>query len=176
MNPLTKNYEWISNEQYNAMYPRGASYGSSPNVNWGIGVNGRKMYAPMRRAAGGYVAGNGMGDNVPAMLNGGEFVMSKQAAEKIGYGNLQNLNSNQKSTTDSAELISRLEKKLEEIFDKVSGVGTINISVSSDGKEKREDSETSSTEDEKNRQMARKIKDVVMNILKDEKRLGGMLR
>ena len=176
MNPLTKNYEWISNEKYNTMFPRGASYGSSPNVNWGTGANGMKMYAPMRRAAGGYVAGNGMGDNVPAMLNGGEFVVSKQAAEKIGYGNLQNLNSSQKPTTDSSELISRLEGKLEEIFDKVSGVGTINISVSSDGKGKNEDSETNSNEEEKNRQMARKIKEVVMNVLKDEKRLGGMLR
>jgi TP901 family phage tail tape measure protein len=176
MNPLTKNYEWISNEKYNTMFPRGASYGSSPNVNWGTGVNGMKMYTPMRRAAGGYVAGNGMGDNVPAMLNGGEFVVSKQAAEKIGYGNLQNLNSSQKPTTDSSELISRLEGKLEEIFDKVSGVGTINISVSSDGKGKNQDSETNSNEEEKNRQMARKIKEVVMNVLKDEKRLGGMLR
>jgi hypothetical protein len=129
---------------------------------------------PARRAAGGTVQGNGMGDNVPAMLNGGEFVMSKQAAQKIGYNNLQQMNSNPQDS--GSDITSRIEAKLEELFDKVSGVGTINISVTSDGKGGKKDSEESSNQDQQNKELARKMKEVVLNVLREEKRLGGLLR
>jgi TP901 family phage tail tape measure protein len=133
-----------------------------------------KYDMPTRKAAGGTVQGNGMGDNVPAMLNGGEFVMSKQAAQKIGYNNLQQMNSNPQNS--GSDITSRIEAKLEELFDKVSGVGTINISVTSDGKGGKKDSEESSNQDQQNKELARKMKEVVLNVLRDEKRLGGLLR
>jgi hypothetical protein len=43
-------------------------------------------------ASGGYVPGVGNSDTVPAMLTPGEFVIRKKAVEKIGVGNLQNMN------------------------------------------------------------------------------------
>ena len=135
-----------------------------------VDSNGRVI----KYAAGGTVQGNGMGDNVPAMLNGGEFVMSKQAAQKIGYNNLQQMNSNPQDS--GSDITSRIEAKLEELFDKVSGVGTINISVTSDGKGGKKDSEESSNQDQQNKELARKMKEVVLNVLRDEKRLGGLLR
>jgi TP901 family phage tail tape measure protein len=45
-----------------------------------------------RFAAGGVVPGIGEGDTVPAMLTPGEFVIRKQAAQAIGYGNLSKIN------------------------------------------------------------------------------------
>ena len=135
--------------------------------------------AGIRFAAGGFVRGNGMGDNVPALLNGGEFVISKQAAEKVGYGNLQRLNSGndiQQSSDSSA--ISRLEIKLDEIFDKVAGVGTININVSNDpqNSNSNQSSNISESNEKENRELARKVKEAVLVVLREEKRLGGMLR
>lgn len=163
---------------------------SNDSVDWSRTTYGAKpvmiggqMYYPastsryQRKAAGGYVHGNGNGDNVPAMLNGGEFVMSKQASEKLGYGNLQKMNSTGGVSSEaSGEAMSRLEAKLEELVEKVTGVGTINIEVNSSGKGNSEKESSSKNEDQQNREMARKIKEVVLNVLKDEKRLGGMLR
>jgi TP901 family phage tail tape measure protein len=124
-----------------------------------------------RRAAGGYVAGNGMGDNVPAMLNGGEFVVSKQAAQNIGANKLQQINSGVAS--DSSELIAA---KLDELVEKLSAVGTLNITVNSDSKGSEQSKEEGGNQDKQTKELARKIKEVVMVVLKDEKRLGGMLR
>jgi TP901 family phage tail tape measure protein len=148
-----------------------ASYMDPKSRNW---IKLKQNYS-LRLAAGGYVAGNGMGDNVPAMLNGGEFVISKQAAQNIGYNNLQKMNSSAGGGT-SDEFASRIEAKLEELVEKVAGVGTINISVESGKNGGTQEEEQSNSQDSKNRDMARKIKEVVLNVLREEKRIGGMLR
>jgi hypothetical protein len=139
----------------------------------------KNLYKKKRlsRAAGGYIPGNGMGDNVPAMLNGGEFVISKQAAQNIGYNNLQKMNSGM-SVGSSSEIASRIEIKLEELVEKVAGVGTININIESGkgGSSNEQQEGQGSSQDSRNRDMARKIKDVVLNVLREEKRIGGMLR
>ena len=196
-NNKTNSYSMMNMDTYNAQFPLGASYdklGTPTALTSGTyfdsfyGRN-RSVYngktAPMaipmampvaRRAAGGYVAGNGMGDNVPAMLNGGEFVISKQAAQKTGYGNLQKINSTGEVSGDTGEMTSRIEAKLEELVEKIAGVGTINISVNSDGKGGEKESQSDSNQDQQNKELARRIKDVVLSVLRDEKRLGGMLR
>jgi TP901 family phage tail tape measure protein len=196
-NNKTNSYSMMNMDTYNAQFPLGASYdklGTPTALTSGTyfdsfyGRN-RSVYngktAPMaipmampvaRRAAGGYVAGNGMGDNVPAMLNGGEFVVSKEAAQKTGYGALQKLNSTGATGGDSGEMTSRIEAKLEELVEKIAGVGTINISVNSDGKGGEKESQSDSKQDQQNKELARRIKEVVLSVLRDEKRLGGMLR
>ena len=192
-NNKTNSYSMMDMNTFNTQFPLGASYdklGTPTALTSGTyfdpfyGRN-RSVYngktAPMaipvvRRAAGGFVAGNGMGDNVPAMLNGGEFVVSKQAAQKTGYGNLQKLNSTGATGGDSSEMTSRIESKLEELVEKIAGVGTINISVNSDGKGGEKENQNDSKQDQQNKELARRIKDVVLSVLRDEKRLGGMLR
>ena len=124
------------------------------------------------RAAGGYVPGNGMGDNVPTMLNGGEFVMSKQAAQNIGMNKLQQMNSTGKSQGGDSDAIVA---KLDELVEKLSAVGSVNITVNSDSNKSSEKSNDSNS-NEQTKELARKIKEVVLNVLRDEKRLGGMLR
>jgi TP901 family phage tail tape measure protein len=168
-NSKNQSYEPLTMREYNAIAPAGAS--------WSKGSVGTPYsWQSQRRAAGGFVAGNGMGDNVPTMLNGGEFVVSRQAAEKTGYNNLQKINSTGEVSEGSGEMTSRLESKLEELVEKISGVGTINISVNSNGSEGGNEREDSSKQDQQNKELARKIKDVVLSVLRDEKRLGGMLR
>lgn len=48
--------------------------------------------SPSRLASGGVVPGHGSGDTVPALLTPGEFVIKKDSAKQIGYGNLQKAN------------------------------------------------------------------------------------
>lgn len=43
-------------------------------------------------AHGGVIPGTGTGDTVPAMLTPGEFVVNRQSAQAIGYGNLEEMN------------------------------------------------------------------------------------
>jgi hypothetical protein len=109
------------------------------------------------------------------MLNGGEFIISRQAAQNIGANKLQQLNSTSPNTNNS-DVSEILDAKLTELIDKLNSVGTINITVNSESNGKTKESESGSNEDAKNREMARRIKDVVLNILKEEKRLGGILR
>jgi TP901 family phage tail tape measure protein len=170
-----------SDAAWNSYNPNGVSYtkaDSSGNVFGSSNTLPQTYQYGWKRAAGGYIPGQeGAGDNVPAMLSGGEFVMSKQAASNIGYGNLQQMNSGGKNTGGvSDEMISRLEAKLEELVQKTSGVGTINISVDSNGKSKDSEQSSDTGKDAQNRELAKKVKDVVLDVLRQEKRLGGMLR
>ena len=82
---VSKTYFGQDSSAYNKAFPSGANYSSSSNKSG--------FYFPQRKAAGGSVFGNGMGDNVPTMLNGGEFVVSKQATQNIGTNKLQQINS-----------------------------------------------------------------------------------
>ena len=50
------------------------------------------MRSPIKRARGGFVPGSGSGDTVPAMLEPGEFVIRKSAAQAFGADALHNIN------------------------------------------------------------------------------------
>jgi TP901 family phage tail tape measure protein len=133
---------------------------------------------PSLRASGGPVGGSGYGDNVPAMLSGGEFVMNRKAAKNLGLANLSAANSGQSmglSEEKSEELNEKLIAKLDELVEKMSGGNNVTVNVSMDKEGKTSASETGQqNEDQKN--MNRRIKDAVVQILQEEKRLGGVLR
>ena len=156
----------MSNDQFNNTFKYGAQYGSAMQNNF------VPMSRMQRRAAGGYVAGNGLGDNVPTMLNGGEFVVSRQAAQNVGLNKLQQINSG----SGESSVSDTISEKLDELIDKLNAVGTVNITVNSNGngKDESEDSDQNSQDNQK--QLARRIKEVVMSVLREEKRLGGILR
>jgi hypothetical protein len=179
-------YSMMNQSQYDKAFTSNASFGGGTAGSYplqfdskkGQWVGGSSMNRYGKFAAGGVVNGNGMGDNVPAMLNGGEFVMSKQAAQNIGYNKLNNLNST--SNANSTSVDNMLIEKFDEIIEKLNAVGTINITVDSNG---RESSNNSSSTDSKNsaneasqRGLAKRVKEAVMQVLAEEKRLGGILR
>jgi uncharacterized protein YidB (DUF937 family) len=166
-----------SNEAFSKYNPNGVNYGSadrSGNVFGSSIKTGQSSfnYSWSKKASGGSIAGNGMGDNVPTMLNGGEFVVSKQATQNIGVNKLQQINSGAK-TGDMSEALAA---KLDQLVEKLSAVGTLNITVNSDSNGKQSEKQDGGNQDQKTKEMARRIKEVVMNVLKEEKRLGGMLR
>lgn len=131
------------------------------------------------RAAGGPVNGNGHGDNVPAMLTGGEFVLNRRASKKLGFSNLSAANTGQSLGTSeetSKELNDRVVTKLDELIQTISSTGGgVNVNVQMDGQGKTQSNEAGD-QNETQKNLNRRIKDAVVAVLQEEKRLGGVLR
>jgi TP901 family phage tail tape measure protein len=137
-------------------------------------VNGLFNY---NRATGGSIPSAGGIDTVPAMLSGGEFIMNRSAAQNIGASNLQALNAGAGSIVTeekTEELNEKLISKLDELIEASSAAGNITINV--DGSTGKSSQTTDGGASEQKQQLARQIKDVVLKVIQDEKRLGGSLR
>jgi hypothetical protein len=129
-----------------------------------------------RKAIGGVIPSTSGIDTVPAMLSGGEFVMNRSAVQGIGASNLQSMNSGGTSITSeetSKELNEKLLAKLDELINSSGSAGNITINVAPSGQTTQENSQDPSAG---RQQLARQIKDAVLQIINDEKRIGGSLR
>jgi hypothetical protein len=127
-------------------------------------------------AIGGMIPSTSGIDTVPAMLSGGEFVMNRSAVQGIGAQNLQSMNSGGTSITSeetSKELNEKLLAKLDELISSSGSTGNITINVAPSGQTTQETSQDPSAG---RQQLARQIKDAVLQIINDEKRIGGTLR
>jgi TP901 family phage tail tape measure protein len=127
-------------------------------------------------AAGGMIPSTSGIDTVPAMLSGGEFVMNRSAVQGIGSQNLQSMNSGGTSITSeetSKKLNEQLLAKLDELISASGSTGDITINVAPSGQSSQENSQDPSAG---RQQLARQIKDAVLQIINDEKRIGGSLR
>ena len=125
----------------------------------------------LKFATGGPVPNAAGVDTVPSMLSGGEFVMNAAATQKIGAGNLNALNSG--AGGGSEDIVSKLDELIS-VSDNA-GETVINITVNSDGSS---DTQGGGGDGggEQQRSLATRIKDVVKQVIDDEKRLGGSLR
>ena len=129
-----------------------------------------------KKAIGGMIPSTSGIDTVPAMLSGGEFVMNRSAVQGIGAPNLQSMNSGGTSITSeetSKELNEKLLAKLDELIGASGSTGNITINVAPSGQTSQENSQDPSAS---RQQLARQIKDAVLQIINDEKRIGGTLR
>jgi TP901 family phage tail tape measure protein len=129
-----------------------------------------------QKATGGMIPSTSGIDTVPAMLSGGEFVMNRSAVQGIGAPNLQSMNSGGTSITSeetSKELNEKLLAKLDELIGASGSTGNITINVAPSGQTSQENSQDPSAS---RQQLARQIKDAVLQIINDEKRIGGTLR
>jgi hypothetical protein len=127
-------------------------------------------------ANGGMIPSTSGIDTVPAMLSGGEFVMNRSAVQSIGAPNLQSMNSGGTSITSeetSKELNEKLLAKLDELIGASGSTGNITINVAPSGQTSQENSQDPSAS---RQQLARQIKDAVVQIINEEKRIGGTLR
>jgi len=120
-----------------------------------------------KKATGGSIPYTSGVDTVPTMLSGGEFVMNAAATQRIGRGNLNALNSG--GGGGSGDVVGKLDELIS-VSDN-SGETIINITVNSDGS-----SNSQGNGDDQQNSLATKIKDVVRQVIDDEKRLGGSLR
>jgi TP901 family phage tail tape measure protein len=124
-----------------------------------------------KKATGGSVPYSAGIDSVPTMLSGGEFVMNAGAAQRLGAGNLAALNAGAGIGGGGGD--GAIVGKLDELNETIASSNTeINITVNSDGTENT----NSSNAPEQQRSLAVRIKDVVRQVIEDEKRLGGSLR
>ena len=112
-----------------------------------------------------YAAGGGASQgNVNSVLTAGEFVVSAPAAAAIGRGTLDNINGMRYSQGGAFGQIGGGSNSKAD-------VGSINITVNVD-----KDGNSSSKEsggDEKSKNMAAKIKEQVLNVINEEKRVSG---
>ena len=123
--------------------------------------------------------GSGVRDDVPAMLTGGEFVLNNRATRKLGMSNLQRLNSGdtssqQESEKGSSDLMQALISKLDELISATSKSGGDNVVVNVSSNEtqgEKNDGQKSAGEKE----LHKKIKAAVLEVITQEKRLGGSL-
>ena len=135
-------------------------------------LNANPLY---KRAAGGQVPRTAGIDTVSTMLSGGEFVMNASASSRIGPEKLNQMNSGatQTSNVDSEVLNEKLISKLDELIEASKNkAGSVTVNVSSDGS-----SQTSSSKDqtEQDKNLSEKIKNSVLQVIAQEKRMGGML-
>jgi hypothetical protein len=144
----------------------------------GYGGDAPSILPPKGFAVGGMIPSTSGIDTVPAMLSGGEFIMNRAAVQNIGAGNLQSMNSGTQSVlTDEAskEMNEKLLSKLDELIEVSSGGGDITINVSGSGNETTAGDNNQDASSVK-QQLAREVKDAVLKVLDEQKRLGGRLR
>jgi TP901 family phage tail tape measure protein len=131
---------------------------------------------PNNKATGGMIPPTSGIDTVPAMLSGGEFIMNRAAVQNIGVSKLQSMNTGASSASSDEtvkDLNERLIAKLDELIQVSGSSGDININVSSSGETSQQDSGDTSDARQK---LARQIRDSVMQVIQEEKRIGGSLR
>lgn len=134
------------------------------------GIDG-SLLPPLERNSGGSVP-YGM-DNVPAMLSSGEYVLNSAATSRLGLSTLQNLNSG--GSADSEEQTRKLLDKLDELIESESRVKpNINVTVNSNGD--TQVTESNNENGDNNRRLGERIKEVVISVIEQEKRLGGSIR
>jgi hypothetical protein len=168
-----------------------ALYESNPNSDLGklIASNANNYISnisvpkaiPVNRATGGLIPNASGTDTVPAMLSGGEFVMNRAATQNIGAGALQSLNAGSTSEVSSAESSDKIVSKLDELITAVKENMTGNISVnvsSNEGSNKQESTQSNNTSNnsQQNTALTKKIRAAVLEVIQQEKRLGGSLR
>jgi hypothetical protein len=135
---------------------------------------------PTQQANGGPIfGGSGVRDDVPAMLTGGEFVLNNRATQKLGMSNLQRLNSGdtssqQSSAESSSDLTQALMSKLDELINETKKTSKENIVVNVSGMDNKGE-KNDGTQSANEKDLQKKIKAAVLEVITQEKRLGGSL-
>lgn len=142
-------------------------YGYNNPLFEGINVNGR------RYNSGGKVSGSG--DVVPSMLSNKEFVLNSSATKKIGDKNLYALNNGFAPTGQSQESDEKIIAKLDELIEKTIGASNINITVNTDQSKNDSSSQENGDNQNNQRQLAQKIRETVVGVIREEQRPGGLL-
>ena len=140
------------------------SYGSwySDNLTRGSGNVSPNMF---NRANGGSMFG---GAN--ALLMDGEYVMSGGAASSLGSETLNNINATNFSNGGSVKGSTASNSKSADV-----GQVNIEINIDNNGKAQASTSDSGGDDSQKAKEFSRKIKDVVLNVINEEKRVSGSL-
>jgi TP901 family phage tail tape measure protein len=153
---------------------------SSSNLSLPKAISGNANFIhpllPQLKASGGLISGgSNIRDDVPAMLTGGEFVLNNRATQRIGLQNLNKLNSGQPVSGEgaSAEMTQALISKLDELIQATQNSSSENVVVNVSTSEAGGQNQENSTATEKD--LGKKIRQAVLDVIAQEKRLGGSL-
>jgi TP901 family phage tail tape measure protein len=132
----------------------------------------------VNRATGGLIPNTSGTDTTQAMLSGGEFIMNRAATQNIGVGALQSLNAGggQNSTESADKIVSKLDELIAAIKENMSGNISVNVNSNAASEKETADSSSSGNNSESSNMLKKKIKAAVMEVIQQEKRLGGSLR
>ena len=138
-------------------------------------VGGRQKGGVMHFANGGYLPyGNRLNDSIPALLSGGEYIVNSKAVRKYGVGGLNRINSGVARFQDGG-LVGDVAKTNANTESSTFNNVSVNITVNAtDGKAQNEQSSADGGDD-KNRALGNKIKEVVLQVITNEQRTGGLL-
>jgi hypothetical protein len=155
----------------------GYGVGSSSTTSLAIGTGGQTggLFSGKRFANGGYLPyGNRLNDSIPALLSGGEYIVNSKAVRKYGVGGLNRINSGVARFQDGG-LVGDVAKTNANTESSTSNNVSVNITVNAtDGKAQNEQSSADGGDD-KNRALGNKIKEVVLQVITNEQRTGGLL-
>ena len=129
----------------------------------------------MHFANGGYLPyGNRLNDSIPALLSGGEYIVNSKAVRRYGVGGLNKINSGVARFQDGG-LVGDAVNTNANTESSTSNNVSVNITVNAtDGKAQNEQSSGDGADD-KNRALGNKIKEVVLQVITNEQRTGGLL-
>ena len=118
--------------------------------------------------------GSGAKDDIPTVLQGGEFVMRKSAVEKYGRSFMDRLNAGMNEGGYTGGEKSSPNKQ--ESSGQSPNV-TININLGEGAETEAQASSSNQTSEQaqQNREFAQKIKSVVLQTIRQEQRVGGTL-
>ena len=122
--------------------------------------------------------------NIPAMLTGGEFVVNPSTVRRHGSAFFSKLNRGGRIGYQTGGIVgdqqfvpaqgdTQNNNKTETSNNNATSNTTVNITVNTGTGETNVDAGNAGTED---REMATRLRDAVLSVLKQEKRTGGMLR
>ena len=133
------------------------------------------MLLPNRNSGGLISGGSNIRDDVPAMLTGGEFVLNNRATQRIGLQNLNKLNTGATVSSEgsSPEMTQTLIAKLDELIQTTANSSKENVVVNVSTNEAGGQSAENPAGAEK--ELHKKIRQAVLDVIAQEKRLGGSL-
>jgi TP901 family phage tail tape measure protein len=119
--------------------------------------------------------GGAISSNTNALLMGGEYVMSAPAAAQIGRQNLDNINNMRMANGGSFGNIP--SDSAGGSFGSKADVGAVNIEINmdKDGSAAVSADSEGNADPTKTKEFARKVKEVVVNVIAEEKRVSGSL-
>ena len=110
-----------------------------------------------------------------AMLMGGEYVIGSDAAARLGRNFLDDINSMALPTFANGGPVGSVPNSSPS-GGNGSAVGAVNITVNVDKSGSSQESENNTTDSmEQDKELARKIKNAVVNVINEEKRVSGSL-
>jgi hypothetical protein len=158
-------------DTYRDMFRTGVSQGSSgstssPSPNPYQSLIDNNPFIPFDQRAN----GGAIGSNTNALLMGGEYVLSSAAASRIGRSNLDDMNMMRYSNGGP------VGGGISDSSGNGGGVGEVNITINMEkGDASVEESSNGGADPTQTKEFAKRIKDVVVGVINEEKRVSGSL-